>query len=996
MRIATAVAVACLSVGSVTAAAEVQAAIRRPIHLPEQPLDAALQQLAKDRDVQMIYSYAVVGELRTPGVTGELTFDEALARLLTGTGLGYRYLDDMTVTIVAVPAATSTAIAPSNAPLQLAQVESTSWATPWRARLAQVQTQSASTSAERSRPAELEEVIVTGSNIRINAADADKGATPIEIISASKLQATSGEQVGSFLRQMPFVAGANTQPATDSTNGGRTFINLRGLGSQYTLSLVNGRRFGGDDSSADIGALPPEAIESIEVLKGGASAVYGTSAIGGVVNFKLREKFEGLEFVSSYGNTTNHDASAKRAAMLFGGSADKFSFVGSVSWQERNPIFNTDRDITSSSDFRSYGGTDRRSVSGGDPQLIRLATNPSVPLVLDTSRFSPGQTGTSAADYVPLTADRLIQSNHEIAQFPEESRFMNHWVLSYELLDNKVVLYDQGYYSRRKRKEVFVFPQVTVTVPATNPYNPFGVAATVRYRFGPGELLGYSDAHEYFDTKDVQNVVGIRGNLGEYSYDIGLTNSQWGFDTMMYGEAVTSLVQAAANRTDASAFNPFGYYANTPAQLAEVAPGHGWSTFTKNRIIDAKITGPLFALPAGDARFALAFENRRTAYSSKFDETWRRYNFDWSGNFFTWDPRVYSRSTDAGMLEVKLPAFRAADDEAALTSVELNAATRYENSSDFGNINVSQANVRFGLLGESLIARFSYAGGYRSPTISSMKTTAYVENMLGTVYDPVTNANVTALLLRGGNPNLRPETAKTYNYGLIYTPNSLRELTLRLDYWRILQEKVVFNPVAQDVLLGTSPGGSYSRDPVTGQITIDVRPANGTTRSVSGIDFGAGYSWNGAFGKLSTELNTTYSLSFEEVVNNRRSEYAGAILGTNGPIPRLRGNLSLLWSRGAWDSSTFFHYMTGVHDVLGTVIDRHSKDYWTQDFQIGFRFDDYADALGGALRDLRVQAGAENIWDAEVPFIARNANGWDRSLSDLRGRYWYVGFTKKL
>lgn len=994
MRIATAVAVACFSVASVAIAAEAQAAIRRPIHLPEQSLDTALQMLAKERDVQMIYSYEVVGELRTLGVTGELTFDEALARLLAGTGLGYRYIDDTTVTIVASTTAT-TAVAPVNVPMQLAPIESGVWPLPRRTRLAQAQS-SSSTAAASSQAAQLEEVIVTGSNIRINAAEADKGGTPIEIISAAKFQATSGEQVGSFLRQMPFVAGANTQPANDSTNGGRTFINLRGLGSQYTLSLVNGRRFGGDDSSADVGALPPEAIESIEVLKGGASAVYGTSAIGGVVNFKLREKFEGLEFVSSYGNTTDHDASAKRAAILFGGSADKFNFVGSVSWQERNPIMNTDRDITSSSDFRRYGGTDRRSLGNGDPQRIVLATNLGTPLVLDTSRFASGQTGTSSADYVPLTADRVIQSNHELAQFPEESRFMNHWMLSYELLDDRVVLYDQGYYSRRKRKEMFVYPQVTVNVPATNPYNPFGVAATVRYRFGPGELQGHSDAHEYFDTKDVQNVVGIRGNLGEFSYDIGLTNSQWGFDTMMYGEAVTTLVQAAANRTDATAFNPFGYYANTTAQLAEVAPGHGWSTFTKNRVIDAKVTGPLFALPAGDARFALAYENRRTAYSSKFDETWRLYNFDWSGNFFTWDPRVYSRSIDAGMFEVKVPAFRAANGDAVLTSIEVNAATRYEDSTDFGDINVSQGNLRIGLFGESLIARLAYAGGYRAPTISSLKTTPYVENMLGTVYDPVTDANVSALVLRGGNPNLKPETAKTYNYGLIYTPRSLQELTLRLDYWRIEQEKVVFTPVAQDVLLGTSPGGSYTRDPVTGRITIDIRPANGTTRSVSGVDFGAGYTWNGDWGKLSTELNTTYSLSFKEVVNNQLTEYAGAILGTSGPIPRLRGNLSFLWSRGSWDASTFFHYMSGVHDILGTVIDRHSKDYWTGDVQLGFRFDDYADVLGGALQDLRVQAGVENFWDTEVPFIARNVNGWDRSLSDLRGRYWYVGFTKKL
>ena len=149
-------------------------------------------------------------------------------------------------------------------------------------------------------------------------------AQPVQMLTRQQFDLTPAQSVADFLRATPINNGISDSATTDEYSGGNSSINLRGVGARYTLVLVDGKRFGGEDTP-DIGAVPVEAIEGIDILKSGASALYGSDAVAGVVNIRLREDVEGLEFHTSYGDATKRgNASHFRTSMVFGLKTDRF------------------------------------------------------------------------------------------------------------------------------------------------------------------------------------------------------------------------------------------------------------------------------------------------------------------------------------------------------------------------------------------------------------------------------------------------------------------------------------------------------------------------------------------------------------------------------------------------------------------------------------------------------------------------------------------------
>jgi outer membrane cobalamin receptor len=325
MRAAVVASVLCFSMAGLSAAADVQAAIRRSTHIQAQGLGPALGELAKEHGFQLVYRAELVRDLNTSGATGELTTEDALTQLLQGTHLTYRRLDETTMTIVPAAARTSEPIAQD-------------------------------TSASQSSPSrqDVEEILVTGTHIR----GVEFSASPVLTFDRVQLERSGYSTLDQFIESLPqnFGGGASQDTVgTDSSVGNDAYgnaVNLRALGPGATLVLLNGRRMapgGNGGRFVDISMIPMSAVERVEVLTDGASAIYGADAVGGVVNFILREDYEGAETMVRYGSVTEGELTELQAAQSLGANWNGGGTLISYEYHERDALDARDRDFAASS-----------------------------------------------------------------------------------------------------------------------------------------------------------------------------------------------------------------------------------------------------------------------------------------------------------------------------------------------------------------------------------------------------------------------------------------------------------------------------------------------------------------------------------------------------------------------------------------------------------------------------------------------------------------------
>lgn len=364
MRLSVGLALCCLCT-AVFAADPAHAALRKDTSIPAEGLGAALQTLANTYDFQVLYKTEVVRGLRTQGAAGSLTSDEALTKVLGGTGLSYKYLDANTVTVYSPSSsasATGVAQSQSNSP-DSSTKEGSGKKSSRDFRVAQVdqgQAQagpSIAKSAGKKNTAVLEEVVVTGTNIR----GSDNPASPVQTFSRGDIARTGLATVKDFMQSLPQnfngVANENTNsslaggPASGQNVSGGSAFNLRGLGPGATLTLIDGHRVAGGNIQGnwtDISSIPLAAVERIEVLTDGASATYGSDAVGGVVNLIMRKGFEGSETGIRYGKATDGGDREIQASQSVGHEWTGGSAVLTYEYLDRTPVFASDRSFTDS------------------------------------------------------------------------------------------------------------------------------------------------------------------------------------------------------------------------------------------------------------------------------------------------------------------------------------------------------------------------------------------------------------------------------------------------------------------------------------------------------------------------------------------------------------------------------------------------------------------------------------------------------------------------
>lgn len=701
----------------------------------------------------------------------------------------------------------------------------------------------------------LEEIVVTGSRIVRNDLTAN---SPIAIFDSERLQLQATTNVEEFLRDMPqFVAGVGSN--SNNGNDGSATVDLRNLGEERTLVLVDGKRFVPFDFQGyvDLGMIPTSLVERVEVITGGASAVYGSDAVGGVVNFIMKKNFEGIEVDGSYGQSGESDGTRRDFNLTMGGDiADGRGYaVFNVGYTDQEAVTQGDRDFSlfSLDDLLQPGGsitTPWGSIIGNFPS-VDTAGNGFIQFARDGS-----------GDLVNTT-DTFNFNPFNLLQAPQE-KWTGTILASMEVTDT-IEAYARGSFANNQINTIiapsgtFFFPFVVNTNNAFLSAQSQGVLAaadaaeTNPATAGDGFVtialgrrlteLGTRDS--LYENTAYQFVGGLKGEIGSnYNWELfaqrGRTSRSQNFINDANYNAALQAIQAVENPDGSiSCIDPsggcapanfFGENTLSPAAANFIRLNLNEVNKTEQTIYGGTITGDLPVTMPGASNsmaFAVGFEYREETGVNLPDQNYSSGNTIGFGSSSPVDAAIEITEFYA---EAALPVF----EDTSLGSMTLEAGVRvadYENSV-LGFDGNSFSNTSWKLAGEwSPTDAIRFRGGFqravRAPTLREIglpKTPSTgdlsTDPCEGT--NPVGNADLTALCIAtgvpaasigtvtsiiagqinnfvGGNPTLEPEEADSYTVGLVLTPDSW-PVTVALDYYQIEIENAIQQVSEQNIV----------------------------------------------------------------------------------------------------------------------------------------------------------------------------------------------------
>lgn len=937
----------------------------RDFAIAAQPLGAALRAYSNVTGREVIAATALVDGKSAADLTGRYEPDAALDRLLQGSGL---HVDQIGGAYI-IRADTATA---GNGP----------------------------------------EIVVTGTRIR---GAAPVGA-PLTVIDRAAITASGRGTIQGLLETLPanFGGGQNEATAGVTTRNGSTenlglgsTLNLRGLGSAATLVLFDNNRpaLGGTNGTfADVSLIPQIAIDRIEVLTDGASAIYGTDAVAGVVNFRFRNRFEGAE-TSLRAGTADGDFSEYQLGGILGKRWGTGGIVLAYQYSQRGNLPGADR-AYATSDLRRFGGPDYRSRFAVPGTLV--AANGAVFGIPD------GQDGRglSAAQLLP-GVQRFRDNQREDDLLPAQ-----HSHAIYGSIDQAITptlsAYGHAFYARREfRMTQPLGSQSPVTVPVGNPFyvDPIGTGepVTAYYNFA-------ADLGSEYQTGTVSGLTtngGLTLDLGPWRID---ANGNYGIQrTRLQAFNVVNgfrLREALADTNPATAYNVFGDgQDNNPSTIAAVRGGA--SIRVRNQVWSAALRadGPLIQLPTGTVRLAAGYEHR--------DE---RLNGVYESNTFGPDPLSFPLQTglthrriEAVYGEVLVPL--AGDNLRWLPgTLDLSVAGRAEWYSDFGRT----TNPKVGLSWKprpGVALRSSYGTSFHAPGFGDLAGTAFNLYQPYELPDPqAPGGTAIALGLFGYAAVIKPERAKSLTAGLDLADWPLNGLRLSATYFHIayrdrigtatsdylsyLTRRDIYGGILTEhpdpaVVLAYFNDPNFSNPLGVTPDQIDVianaLTTNLSTSTVRGLDFNITYQTKLAGGDAALGVSGTRLFAIDQGLTATSPKVNVAGTFGNPNELRLRGKTS--WSRGGFTLGTFINY-TGAYSNQTVTPATRVKAWATVDARVGYRFADAA-----PLKGAEISLSLINLFDRDPPFTVTHyydkTVGYDPEQANPIGRTIAVEVTTK-
>ncbi len=867
-----------------------------------------------------------------------------------------------------------------------------------------------------------EDIVVTGTLIRGVA----PAGTNVVGVDKEQVESSGATTVTQLLSKVPQFGSFNSLQSTNSSGGSISTNrpNLRSLpgqditGTTATLLLVDGQRVVGmglGSTVPDADFLPPAMIERVEIVPDGGSALYGSDAVAGVVNFITMKKFDGIKVDARYG--FGQDFHTFDANATVGKDWGSGSLWVSYNYTENSKILGKDRDWVFTPESLVPGtNTVIRTLNCAQPNILVAAT--------------PGGAATVYGAPLPSTAGvaNICDGSDLVSMYPEQKRHSVYAGLSQQLNDWLDVNMQAFYYHKDLSYQI-------------------GEANVYSVNLGPSFLAPFGFTSSPYDTVNVTGspleTKSVNFSLGpDFVSDKTVALDVWGYSSTFtaqlggdwqakaragYGESETVLDSPQLNTalipqlTASGAFNPFAPATSSPAALAQLMNFEDYGASWQRQIdLRAIADGTLFALPSGNVKAAIGAEFKHEGYDVR-----RGLTVTTEKNLL--EKTKLSRSVWSVFGEVVAPVFGGNGGP----SLTLSASGRYDDYSDVGGTfnpkfgatfkPVDWVSVR-GAWGESFVAPSLADNAAADPTdaryISGATVTflAPPSVLAANGYPPV-GATQNIIIVLGSNPGLKPQTAKTWTIGADIDPPFIPGLRLSATYYNITYKNIItLVPfVNQAVYFSTYAPQSFILNPTLEQIQEisaqdpdghpdgtpcaplpscvygiqDVRKQNLSGFKQSGIDFSAAYATATGFGGIDFNIGGTYVLT-RDTAPTAVSEFKSE-LGTFNSRLKIRSTLGAdigqFRAQGTWNFSQGF-------DVppVGLVGQTHVSDYNTFDlfFKYGFNQE-------GLFNDLEFNVTVTNVFNQGPPVYLAGGISTTPGFANgsTLGRLIQVGFNKK-
>lgn len=579
----------------------------------------------------------------------------------------------------------------------------------------------------------LSTVVVTGTSIHTDTSVYQ--SAPVKVITSDAIKSSGAANIEQYFQTQPdfILSGQSSHTNTDSSTGyngtgiGGTNLNLRGIGPQYTLILLNGRRFQSEDP-ANLDLIPLDAIDRVEVLKSGASSVYGSDAVAGVVNIITKRTADGLSLEGQYGRATQGGNPISHVSASWGQSTDQLNVFVTAEYYRRGGLVAGQRSVSANPDLSRFNPNFPYQVYPYSTPAQIILPDGTGPLALDQTRFSCGGFSRDPADFVPFDPHLYATScgarlNELKRSLINSQRKGTAFAAVDYTLPNGATLYGDFDFARSSSHSIsslygtdgFGDPASAVPlspIPASNYWNPFGVdVVDVTYglpELGPQTLNITSTAW--------RANLGIKGALGKIQYDVGGVYYHSYANVFQGGVYSNQGIYDAENRPGPDALNLFCNACNTPAQLAGVAATSSVQNWEDMALFNAHAYAPVYTLPTGDINAALGAEYQRDTYIVQPDAFMLAHglNVDYSS------PADSGRRYMAVYVEGQVPVFGKDFTLPGFASLGIDAAARYENIQAVGSRTDPTVSMRWEPIADVVALRGSYGTSFRAPPLTAI------------------------------------------------------------------------------------------------------------------------------------------------------------------------------------------------------------------------------------------------------------------------------------
>ncbi|MFO1340925.1 MAG: TonB-dependent receptor [Burkholderiaceae bacterium] len=899
------------------------------------------------------------------------------------------------------------------------------------------------TPAPTDEPApKVQRIEITGSAIkRIDG----ETALPVQVISREEINKAGLTTAAEIVGRISATASNLTDGGSMSYGGfrdqtGFNGANLRGLGVSSTLVLLNGRRVAnfaspGDNAGVDLNTLPAAAVDRVEVLLDGASSLYGSDAIGGVINFITRRDYQGVE-VNAMGGATGEGGAGKRGVSVAAGFGDlgndRFNVMGVLDYQQTDPLnarqrqFITDLKIPQRLPDLLSSATFPGNIRLGSDQfdmLVAEGFSTNGKTVIDSRTINPAAaTGCNppATLYLPDGIGGIDGCTYDymraIELYPktEKTSFFARGVADLgqghqAFLETSLVRARSLYSGTPNRVDadidVSLVPALAGTSLALLPQDDENRIITVRTRLAEAGLR----TSELISTGQ-RYVAGLSGLLGNWDYEVALNHSVSDVsDRDHQGYLNEDMIRAGfADGT----LNPFGPSSSAGLALYDAAQIRGEvrkSTGTMDSL-DFKTSTSLTKLSGGDLALALGGELRREKQDYRQSDALAQDLI--LGETSQGPDAEFSRSRKVAAVfsELSAPVMR---------GLELQAAMRYEHYQVSGGALSPKLGLRY-TPSKELLLRGSVGAGFRAPSMTDLYrplttgSSATVTDPVCLAEDPdntVTDCSDLWTTFNYSNPALKPEKSRQMSFGMVLEPQP--GLSLSADFWRV-EKRNLISTLGVDVILGNldkygnlvhrysdpaqDPDSDFMRecgdylDPEDHSICyIDLVKQNRGKQIISGLDLGLTLSHiDTAYGRFGVRMNGTLTLQSKQQTGDGDPYISN--LGhfvNDGVVQRWRHTLSLDWEQGPFNATLANNYLSGYKDqtIIGKP-DRQVTAYSLWDVSGGWEVN----------QALTLRAGIKNLFDTAPPFSQQAwffLSGYDPSYTDPRGRFFYASLQYK-